>query len=159
MQELKTLIDKAIEMCGSVDALAKKMGVQPNVISMLKNGRTITPETAAELADIAGLDARQAAIVAIIVRARGTRREGAMQKILGKSLAGGVAAMLVFSYATESNSSTVERSANINQVTSLYNAECMARWFARFFKRPILHWHQRFSLRFQSVGHAENLCR
>lgn len=139
MQELKTLIDKAVEVCGSIDALAERMGVQPNVISMLKKGRTITPETAAELADIAGLDARQAAIVAIIVRARGTRREGAMQKILGKALAAGVAAMLVFSYETDSNSLSGEQSASTKRVNSLYIVECMKR------ARSLLNWLMRRS--------------
>lgn len=120
MYELKTLIDKAVKVCGSVDALAVRMGVKPNVISMLRNGRTITPETAAELAEIAGLDARQAAILAIIERAKGTRREGAMREILGKGLAAGLAAMLVFSYAMELNSSSGEPSAGIKQLTPLY---------------------------------------
>ena len=138
MEELKTLIDKAVEVCGSVDALAERMGVQANVISMLKKGRTITPETAAELADIAGLDARHAAILAIIVRAKGTRREGAMREILGKGLAAGVAAMLLFFYETDSNSSTVERSAGTKRVNRLHIVACLARCFRSLFGRPIL---------------------
>lgn len=140
MEELKTLIDKASEMCGSDSALAARMGISQSCISDMRHrGRTITPETAAELADIAGLDARQAAIVAIIVRARGTRREGAMQKILGKALAAGVAAMLVFSYETGSNSLTGEQSASTKRVNSLYIVECIKRLLCNFFKRPILH--------------------
>ena len=99
MQNIKTLIDKATKVCGSTNALAERMGVKPNVISMLRSGRTITPETAAELADIAGEDAREAAIQAMIERAKGTRREGVLREILGKALAAGVAGLLVFSYS------------------------------------------------------------
>lgn len=85
MKNNKTLIDKAIKVCGSVNELAERMGVQPNVISMLRGGRTITPETAAELADIAGEDPREAAIRAIIERAKGTRRGTVLKEILEKT--------------------------------------------------------------------------
>lgn len=107
MQELKTLIDKASKVCGSDTALASRMGIKVQVISMLRHGRPITPETAAELADIAGEDAREAAIQAIIERAAGTRREGVLREILGKGLAAGVVAMLLFSYSAEVKAETV----------------------------------------------------
>lgn len=96
-----TLIDKAIKTCGSVNELAKRLKMRPNVISMMRNGRTITPDTAALLADVAGEDAREAAIQAVIENSKGTRHEGALQKILGKGLAVGVATLLVFSYDEE----------------------------------------------------------
>lgn len=103
MQALISLIDKASEMCGSDSALAKRMGIYQPDISALRNGRRpMSPEIAAELADIAGEDARQAAIDAIIERSKGTRREGAMREILGKALAAGVAGVLVFSYSADS---------------------------------------------------------
>jgi len=114
MQNIKTLIDKATEVCGSTNALAERMGVKPNVISMLRAGRTITPETAAELADIAGEDAREAAIQAILERAKGTRREGVLREVLGKALAAGVAGMLVFSYSSDSIAATVKIAAKAN---------------------------------------------
>ena len=104
---MKTLIDRAIEKCGSVNELAKRLNVPSNVVSMMKSKRTITPETAAELAHVAGEDARDAAIQAIIDRAKGTRREGALREILGKGLALGVAGLLVFSYSDESISKSV----------------------------------------------------
>ena len=100
MTNILTLIDKASEVCGGDSKLAKRMGVTPSVISDMRHrGRTITPETAAELADIAGEDAREAAIQAMIERAKGTRREGVLREILGKALAAGVAGLLVFSYS------------------------------------------------------------
>lgn len=102
MQALKSLIDKASKVCGSDAALAVRLGVKPSVISMLRKNRSITPATAAELADIAGEDARQAAIDAIIEGTKGTRREGVMQEILGKAVAAGVAGVLAFSYNGDS---------------------------------------------------------
>lgn len=140
MDELKTLIDKASEICGSDAALAIKMGIGQSCISDMRHrGRTITPETAAELADIAGLDARQAAILAIIVRAKGTRREGAMREILGKGLAAGVAAMSLFSYGTVSNSLTVEQSADTKdlKVYTSWNMWCDV--LRSLFNRPMMH--------------------
>lgn len=107
MQSGQSLIDKASEVCGGDAALARRMGISRALISLMRSGdRKITPETAAELADIAGDDAREAAIAAIIEGARGTRRESTLRAILGKALAAGVAAMLVFSYKEDSTSTT-----------------------------------------------------
>ncbi len=103
MQHVLLLIDKASKVCGSDSALAKKLGIpRQNVYLMRKGKREISPATAAELADIAGEDARQAAIDAVIESARGTRREGVLREILGKALAAGVAGALVFSYSGDS---------------------------------------------------------
>lgn len=107
MQYVKPLIDKASEVCGSDSKLAERMGVHRVAIAEMRSGkRSISPATAAELADIAGDDAREAAIAAIIEGARGTRRESVLRDILGKALAAGVAAVLVISYNDDSNSTT-----------------------------------------------------
>lgn len=107
MQAKKSLIDKASEMCGGDAALARRMGISRSLVSLMRCGeRKITPETAAELADIAGEDAREAAIAAIIDSAKGTRREGVLREILGKGIAAGVAAMLLISYSADSISAT-----------------------------------------------------
>lgn len=107
MQDKKTLIDKASEICGGDAALARRMGISRALVSLMRSGdRKITPETAAELADIAGDDAREAAIAAILEGAKGTRRESVLRDILGKALAAGVAAVLVISYNDDSNSTT-----------------------------------------------------
>ena len=90
----------------------------PAIVSMMRRGkRPISPEMAAVLADIAGEDAREATIAAVIEGARGTRREGVLREILGKALAAGVAGMLVFSYSGDSISAT-EKIAN--KLDSLY---------------------------------------
>lgn len=103
MQYVMTLIDKAAKVCGSDSKLAERMGIHRVAISEMRAGkRAISPATAAELADIAGDDAREAAIEAIIESAKGTRRESVLREILGKALAAGVAGMLVFSYSGDS---------------------------------------------------------
>lgn len=103
MQSVAMLIDKAANVCGSYTALAERMGIPVQNISLMKSGkRAISPATAAELADIAGDDAREAAIAAVIESAKGTRREGVLREILGKAIAAGVAGLLVFSYSGDS---------------------------------------------------------
>lgn len=100
---LITLIDKAVEVCGSQAELARRMGIFPaDVHNMQANKRPISPETAAELADIAGDDARQAVIDAIIIRNATNRRGAHLKEILGKALAAGVVGMWLFSYSGDS---------------------------------------------------------
>lgn len=114
MQELKTLIDKASKMCGSDKALAHRIGVKVQVLSMLRHGRTITPGTAAELADAAGENVIKAAIQALLESAVGTRREFELERILRPFLF-----------------SECEKKVVKNEVTSLYQpAQCVlsATW-------------------------------
>lgn len=72
---MKTLIDKAIKVCGGVAKLAVRLDVQANVISMHRSGRPLSPETASELAYVTGDDACQAAIEAMVFRAKGKKKE------------------------------------------------------------------------------------
>lgn len=58
----------------------------------------MSPELAAELADIAGEDARQAVIDAVIERNAANRKGKVLREILGKAVAAGVVGMLVFFY-------------------------------------------------------------
>ena len=107
MQSVAALIDKAIEMCGSASELARRMGIDRAEITKLRQGkRPMSPELAAEIADLAGEDARQAVIDAIIARNAEGRKGQLLREILGKALAAGVAAMLVFSYNKDSISAT-----------------------------------------------------
>lgn len=107
MQSVRDLIDKASKVCGSDTALAERMGIERPNLSLMRSGkRAISPATAAELADIAGEDAREAAIAAVIESAKGTRREGVVREIPGKAIAAGVAGLLVFSYSGDSISAT-----------------------------------------------------
>lgn len=107
MESVQPLIDKASKVCGGDSALAEKMGIpRQNVYLMRAGKRPISPATAAELADIAGDDAREAAIAAVIESAKGTRREGVLREILGKAIAAGAAGLLVYSYSGDSISAT-----------------------------------------------------
>ena len=113
MQYVNPLIDKASKICGSDSKLAERMGIHRVAIAEMRAGkRAISPATAAELADIAGDDAREAAIAAVIEGAKGTRRESVLREILGKAIAAGVAGLLVFSYKDDSTSSTEKIATN-----------------------------------------------
>lgn len=104
-----SLIDKAAKICGGQNALAMRLGFSSGTLSDMKHGRkAISPATAAELADIAGEDAREAAIDAVIASAQGTRRESTLRAILGKALAAGAVAMLGFSYNGDSIAAMVK---------------------------------------------------
>lgn len=104
---VETIVDKAIKVCGGQKELAARLGItQPDVSALRSGKRPLSPEIAAEMADVAGMDAREAAISAIIFRARGTRKEGAMRDILGKGLVAGVAALLAGCYSPTSYGST-----------------------------------------------------
>ena len=119
-----SLLDKASKACGSDSELARQLGVQRAFVSQMRSGRVkISPSTAAEMADLAGEDARQAAIDSLIENAKGTRREGVLREVLGKALAAGVAGVLVFSYSGDSISSTVSRKPNEISVNTLYIVE------------------------------------
>ncbi len=100
MKQVELLLDKASKMCGSDKALAQRLNITPPDVCQMRSGkRTITPETAAELADIARVDPFQALADAVIERNVGTRREDVLREILGKGLHAIAAATLVFSYS------------------------------------------------------------
>lgn len=117
MKELKTLIDNASKICGGDAALARKLGISKALLSMMKAGeRAITPGTAAELAEITGEDARQAAIDAVIESAKGTRRESVLREILGKARAAGVAETLGISYKIGLSSATEKAASSAQSI-------------------------------------------
>ncbi len=90
-------------MCGSDAALARRMGIYPADVSRLRAGkRPLSPELAAEIAEIAGEDARQAVIDAIIERNADNRKGALLREILGKGQAAGGAAMCHISYSDDS---------------------------------------------------------
>jgi transcriptional regulator with XRE-family HTH domain len=138
MQSVRDLIDKASKVCGSDTALAERMGIERPNLSLMRSGkRAISPATAAELADIAGEDAREAAIAAVIEGAKGTRREGVLREILGKAIAAGVAGLLAFSYSGDSISATesiAKNDASVNDsIHRIYSK--LRSWFRRVFMR------------------------
>jgi len=107
MLSVQILIDKAINACGSAAELARRMEIDRAEITRLRKGtRPASPELAAEIADIAGMDARQAAIDAIIERNAANRKGALLADILGKGQAVGAAAMLGISYNGDSTIDT-----------------------------------------------------
>lgn len=107
MLSVQILIDKAIVMCGSAAELARRMEIDRAEITKLRKGtRPVSPELAAEIADIAGEDARQAAIDAIIERNATNRKGNLLADILGKGQAVGAAVMLDISYRGDSTIDT-----------------------------------------------------
>lgn len=102
MTVAQSLIDKAIEMCGTAAEVARRLEIDRAEITRLRKGtRPLSPELAAEIADIAGEDARQAAIDAIIERNEKNRKGPLLREILGKAQAAGGAAMCHISYSED----------------------------------------------------------
>jgi transcriptional regulator with XRE-family HTH domain len=121
MKQVFTLLDSASTICGGDAKLAERLGVAHTVVSDMRHSRrTITPETAAELADIAHVDPLQAMADAVIERNRGTRRESVLREILGKALAGGAVVLLSFSYSGDSISATRSKTSNTVQLPFVY---------------------------------------
>lgn len=132
MQALQTLIDKASEMCGGPNALAKKLGVSKTLLSLMRSGqRKITPITAVKLANITGDDVDIVLRAATMVSAEGTADESLIREILGKALVAGGAAMSAFSYSADSTTSlgsqtkttkdeSVEAPAGVTNATKLF---------------------------------------
>lgn len=118
MQLVQMLIDKAVEAChGNQAELARKMGIDRAEITRLRSGkRPLSPELAAEIADIAGEDARQAAIDAIIERNAANRKGVLLREILGKAVAAGVVGVSVFFYSGDSISATAPQMKSNDQI-------------------------------------------
>jgi DNA-binding transcriptional regulator YdaS (Cro superfamily) len=144
----QTLIDAAVAVCGSQAELARRMGVYPADVNNLKTGkRPLSPELAAELADIAGEDARQAVIDAVIERNAGTRKGGALREILGKGLAAGVAAMWLFSYSDDSNCATEKIAKGQAISNALHIVLSGGRWLRGMAIAIVTRWTASPSLR------------
>ncbi|WP_313313166.1 hypothetical protein [Pulveribacter sp.] len=122
MKYALSLIDKASKICGGDAALSRRLKISRAAVSLMRSGeRAVTPEIAAELADIAGEDARQAVIDAVIERNQGTEKGPVLRQILGKALAAGVAAMSVFFYSGDSISATKTIATKVDALYIVFN--------------------------------------
>ena len=132
MQLGKTLIDKATKVCGSETAVAKRIGTSQQALSSMKHGkREISPETAVLLADIAKENAIQAMIDAVIERNKTGQKAEKIRAILGKGLAVGGAAMLVFFCGGITNGATEARATELTHYTSYLVAFILAALLAK----------------------------
>ncbi|RDD95586.1 hypothetical protein DTW89_01085 [Acidovorax sp. BoFeN1] len=87
-ETLKTLIDKAAEICGSQRALAEQLGVKPHHVSEWKSGgRKCMPDDQAAMAGIAGFNAIETLARATVEAAEGTKKHEVLLRTLGKYLA------------------------------------------------------------------------
>ena len=87
MQQIKTLIDKAVKICGSQQELAKRIDLHQSALSEIKGGyRKIAPELAILIADIAMENIADAALSAIVENNLGTARGLKIQAIVGRDL-------------------------------------------------------------------------
>jgi len=69
METGQTLIDIAAESCGGLRRLADRIGEDAGFLSKMRTGkRPISPGIAARMAVIAGLDARRAALDALVAQ-------------------------------------------------------------------------------------------
>lgn len=87
MLKVKTLIDTASKVCGSQSALSNRLGIQKSQMSEMRTGsRSIAPEVAILIADVAGANVTDAALAAIIENSDGTPRGEQIKAIIGKAL-------------------------------------------------------------------------
>lgn len=87
LQDLVGLITRAGKAAGSEYKLAQMLGVPQTNISMWKSGvRTCSPEDRARIAAIAGEDATQELIRAVLEKHQGTKKGDQLFAILGKPL-------------------------------------------------------------------------
>lgn len=83
-------------MCSSDAELARRLGISPTLLSLMRShDRAITTDTALKLGEMLNMEARDALELAAIHN----DVHGKFRDYLGKALAAGVAAVLVFSYA------------------------------------------------------------
>ena len=77
--QITTLISQASEKLGSDNALAMRLGVPRQMISMWKNGaRPCPPEDQARIAAVLGLDPVEALVGAVLERHEGTPKGAAL---------------------------------------------------------------------------------
>jgi DNA-binding transcriptional regulator YdaS (Cro superfamily) len=85
--EIQELIERATKAAGSQSAAARAAGLTPQHVSNWKQGLEMpTPEGAAALAHVAGLDATEWLARATLWRSVGKPYEGVLQKALGGAL-------------------------------------------------------------------------
>jgi hypothetical protein len=114
-----SLIDRAGEKCGSFYALSKRIDLAQSTITEIRKGKRPLPvDVVPELAELAGVNVDDAIHQVLMERAAGTKREGVLREILGKSLVAGVAAMSLFSYsdsAISGQASTPKSERGVNK--------------------------------------------
>jgi plasmid maintenance system antidote protein VapI len=117
MVNLKSVVDKGAEVCGGQANLARQLGVTPQRLDDWKRGRVpITPESAAKMGLLAGLDGEQVRMLAAQVIIDNPKNEGSREVLrrafFGAILTGAVGILLLFgntsnAYAAHADNFTV----------------------------------------------------
>lgn len=116
------LIDKAAKVCGSYGKLATALDITPVAVHQMRYGkRSVSPLTAAELAEIAGEDPQRAALDALVESARGTRREAKIREILGNARQHGGGEVLRVSYKINLSDDVKRWNARVNPIYIVLN--------------------------------------
>jgi len=138
------LIDKAGKVCGSFYRLSKETGFPEGNISKIRKGERELPlEWVPVLAEIAGVDAREALAMAMAERLPEGSRARA---ILGGVRAAGVAALLLLCCVLELVKPSIGYARTSAGVDFLYIVERARAWFRR----------QGFGLRHMASGHKDH---
>ena len=86
LAEVNILIDLAKSIAGSDYKVAKMIGATPQQISDWRYGRkAVSPEDQALIASVAGLNAEQVALRAMVSKHEGTPKGDRLMKVLGKA--------------------------------------------------------------------------
>lgn len=121
MQALKTLIDRASEMCGGDAALARELKCSRSLVCLMKKGeRTVTPEIAIILADMLNEDVDLALRQAHIAAAANSKNGSRIAEILGKGLTAGAVAMLATSYSGAANATSEIEDSGRTALDNIY---------------------------------------
>jgi len=92
MRSAKTLIDEAIEICGSQAALAKRLGMQQQDIHKLATGkRPFSPEVIGLLCDVVGVEpteSQRMALAAVIENPKNASKAEVLRRAFFVSLTG-----------------------------------------------------------------------
>lgn len=115
MRTVLSLIDEAIEICGSVTHLAQRIGVNRAQVACWRNGsEPISPESVALLCDVlelSGEETRRLAAEAIVANPKNAKRREALRRAFFVSGALGAVAfsLLAFHPSSYALTRTIER--------------------------------------------------
>lgn len=118
MEQGHSLIDAAVKKCGSRYALSKRTGIPESTLSFIYSGkRGMSPVVAAKLAAEAGLDAREAAAVAMIESEKDPKEREALKRVFFRS---GAAALLAICIGATSFAPSTATGAEVRPIDGGY---------------------------------------
>lgn len=120
MQTLKSLIDKASDVCGSDSELARRLECSRQFVSqMKKKPNTIPPEMAGLIAEIAGEEIAPAVLAAVMEQMTKTPRGQKVREAMERAfLAGAAATLATLTTAANAKTDTILSSADLTNYAS-----------------------------------------